>query len=185
MAKARIALFIDVQNDFVKDGALAYGYPDEDIVPKIVRFAKECRDEGFLLAATRDTHFIDTYPATLEGRLLPVVHCVNKTYGWELVNGLRSAIPEELVFDKPTFGLLNLARHLNAMVMRAGYAGIEEIRICGGCSSICLAANAVILRAAYPDVHIVVEASLCFDVSKESHLQAMAVLGRQQIFIVG
>lgn len=181
MSKAKIALFVDVQNDFVKGGALAYKHPSEDIVPKIVQFAKQCRAEGYLLAATQDTHWASSYPNTLEGRCLPVLHCEKFARGWRLAEGLAEVVPEKNVFEKSTFGLVSLACELNALALLERKHGIEEIRICGGCTSICVAANALILRATLPDVRIVVEAALCFDVNKQSHFDALSVMRNQMI----
>ena len=76
-------VFIDVQNDFVKGGKLAFGYPAEDNLQKVVNFANECvADPKCKIYATRDTHeatkwtevncaqVVTGYLATLEGQKL-------------------------------------------------------------------------------------------------------------------
>ena len=92
-------VFIDVQNDFVKDGALPYAYPVEPNHQKIVDFAQACRMRGYELYATCDTHEKTVYDGiggapksgyltTLEGKRLPVEHCIEKTEGHRLIEGL-------------------------------------------------------------------------------------------------
>ena len=63
----KAVIFIDVQNDFLKGGKLAYGYPTNNVVPDIISFVKECRAKGYMLYATADTHdksIYDNYYAT-------------------------------------------------------------------------------------------------------------------------
>lgn len=208
-------VFVDVQNDFAKGGKLAIGYPGRDNVPDMIKFAKECRANGWALYATADTHKptvyepdagdmpISGYLSTLEGRLLPVEHCIEGTDGHKIVEGLvkdengRVVIPQGRIVDKPTFGSFDLLARIDQdfLVDSAGrtsrqskYDGIgeplDEIVLCGYCTSICVLANAVMLRAKYPDVKITVRADLCGDVDEESHRAALKVLRMQQIDVV-
>ena len=107
----KAVVFVDVQNDFVKGGALPYAYPVEENTSKIIQFAKECRSKGYALFATADTHYKETYLAeTLEGKKLPVEHCLEGTEGHKIVNGLvkdedrNVIIPQGHIVDKQTFG---------------------------------------------------------------------------------
>ena len=181
----RVVIFVDVQNDFVKGGALAYGYPAEDIVPRIAEYARECRDRGDHIIFTQDTHGND-YLASLEGKKLPVPHCIDGTHGWELVPALSALYDggkHIVALQKPTFGCPRLP--IAVKEVRDDCGGLDEIVLCGGCSSICLLANAVLLRAAFPNTPITVKANLCFDIDEASHNAALAVLKNQQIDIVG
>lgn len=196
-------VFVDVQNDFVKGGALPFGYPAEDNVSKIVEFAKECADaycndstNHVRIYATRDTHeatkFIyhfegdkridepeSGYLATLEGQKLPVEHCAEGTEGWQIVDSLMDVIVGKCTFiNKPTFGSYDLAE---VICEDFGANGPDEIIICGYCTSICVLSNAVLLRAKYPDVKIIVRADLCGDVDKEAFDAAVKVLKMQMI----
>ena len=185
----KAAVFVDVQNDFVKGGKLAFGYPVEDNVPKVIEFAKECAAAGCKIYVTRDTHEAtvrrDTggmsgYLATLEGRRLPVEHCVEGTDGWQVVDGLADVLVGKATFvNKPTFGSLDLAD-----IMEED-GGFDEITVCGYDLSICVAANAVLLRAKFPDARITVRTDLCGDVDKEAFDAAVKVLRMQQIDVEG
>lgn len=185
----KAVVFVDVQNDFVKGGALPYAYPVEENTSKIIQFAKECRSKGYALFATADTHYKETYLAeTLEGKKLPVEHCLEGTEGHKIVNGLvkdedrNVIIPQGHIVDKQTFGSFDLSYKLEE-IESIYCEKLDEIIICGYCTSICVAANAVLLRAKFPDVKITVRADLCGDVSEESHKAALAVFTMQQIDI--
>lgn len=191
----KAAIFIDVQNDFVKGGALAYGYPAESNTEKIADFARDCRAKGYAIYATQDTHGED-YAETLEGKKLPVPHCVKGTPGHELVSGLHEdsdgnvVIPYGRVVEKPTFGSFDL---LDKVQDDFGSEGdgcggnfdepLEEIIICGYCTSICVVSNALMLRAALPNTKITVRADLCGDIDQASHEAALRVMRNCQIDI--
>ena len=96
---SRLLVVVDMQKDFV-DGAL--GSPEaRAIVPDVLDKVKAYRDAGDEVVFTLDTHF-DDYMDTMEGKKLPVVHCVKGTPGWELVPELRG-VPGTR-FEKHTFG---------------------------------------------------------------------------------
>lgn len=172
----KAVVMVDVQNDFLKGGALPYGYPDVDIVPSIAEFVKERHDAGDVVFATLDTHY-DDYLDTLEGKRLPVKHCLHGSPG----HAIDSRVDPEAVdrrISKSTFGAAGLAQ---ALYVESFPDGLDEIVMCGGCTSICLVANAVLLRAKHPDTPISVRADLCFDIDEASHNAALAVLRNQMI----
>ena len=213
-------VFVDVQNDFVKGGVLAYGYPAEDNTQRIIDFATRCRARGYMLYATADTHTktvyetyaipnaaynperkaVSGYLSTLEGKKLPFEHCIDGTEGHKIVKGLvkdsdgNVIIPQGHIVDKPTFGSFDLLARIDQdfVVDNAGnltrqskYDGIgetlDEIVLCGYCTSICVMANAVLLRAKYPNVKITIREDLCGDVDEAAHKAALKVFKMQQI----
>lgn len=190
----KAVVFVDVQKDFVKGGKLAFGYPTEDNLQKVVDYAKQCADDADCkIYATRDTHeatkwtekdcaqVVCGYLATLEGQKLPVEHCVEGTDGWQIVDPLMEILLGKATFvNKPTFGSYDLA---DIVAEDFGKVGPEEIIICGYDLSICCLANAVLLRAKYPNVKITVKTSLCGDVDKAAFDAAVKVLQMQQIDI--
>ena len=177
----KAVVFVDVQKDFVKGGKLAFGYPAEDNLQKVVDFAKQCADDASCkIYATRDTHAAD-YMKTLEGQKLPVEHCVEGTDGWQIVDPLMEVLLGKTTFvNKPTFGSYDLA---DIVAEDFGKDGPEEIVICGYDLSICCLANAVLLRAKFPNVKITVKTDLCGDVDKAAFDAAVKVLQMQQIEI--
>jgi len=68
-----------------------------------------------------------------------------------------------------------------------GYSNVlpnAEIEIVGLCTDICVVSNALILRAAFPNVRIVCDSSCCGGTSKEAHDAALAVMRSCQIDVV-
>ena len=197
----KAVVFVDVQNDFVRGGALPFGYPLEDNLPKIIDFAKKCvNDPDCKIYATRDTHEkSDSLPesadgtipekhvgylATLEGEKLPVEHCIEGTDGWNVVDSLMDVIHTHCTFvNKPTFGSFDLCEIIDEDIKRNN-CKIDEIVVLGYCTSICVLSNAVLLRAKFPDMKISVMKDLCGCVSEESHRAALKALEMQQIDVV-
>ena len=173
-----LLVVIDMQNDFIS-GAL--GTPEaqtivEGVCGTIRRFP------GRVLA-TRDTHGPD-YLDTQEGRRLPVVHCVKGTPGWELEPSVAEACREReaVIFDKPAFGSMALAEYLTALNARTPLA---RILLVGLCTDICVISNALLIKAALPEVPVAVDAACCAGITPESHETALAAMRMCQIEIQG
>ena len=62
---------------------------------------------------------------------------------------------------------------------------MEEIELCGLCTDICVISNAMILKAAFPEVKISVDASCCAGVTVESHNTALNAMKAVQIEVKG
>ncbi len=168
----KLLVVVDMQKDFV-DGAL--GTPEAvAIVSKVAEKLAACRAAGWRVVFTRDTHTED-YLNTQEGRNLPVPHCIRGTSGWEIIPELSTL--DSLILDKPTFGSQELARYA------AGLEELEEIELVGLCTDICVISNALLLKAAVPEVPISVDASCCAGVTPASHENALAAMRMCQIQI--
>ena len=76
---------IDMQNDFI-DGSLGT-VQAQQIVPNVISKINAFSGD---LYYTRDTHNED-YLNTLEGKKLPVVHCIKNTFGWEIQKDVWNA----------------------------------------------------------------------------------------------
>lgn len=201
----KAVIFVDVQNDFVT-GSLGSEWAQK-VAPKIIEFANECREHGYITFATRDCHN-DDYDQTLEGERLPVRHCQCCEFGYDLIDNLQRTPDEKLnilggnIIDKPTFGSFDLLyklqtwfeedkpEHLNSNTsiwpIRNEFScePLDEIIICGFVTSICVISNALMLRAKYPNVKITVMKDLCADVDEESHNAALKVMQNCQIDIM-
>lgn len=179
----KVLVVVDVQNDFVKGGALAYGYPVKSNTDAIISKVKEFIANGDVVIATRDTHH-ENYLETLEGTKLPIPHCIHLTKGWELVGELQTMANggKIAVVDKPTFGSPLVVQFIREVVEQ--YGQVDEIDVIGYVTSICVAANCSLLRAYLPNQKIVVLENLCGDIDKESHDAALTVLKNQQIEVL-
>lgn len=171
----KILIVIDMQNDFV-DGSLGTKEAMA-IIPNVVEKIKSYQKDDIF--ATRDTHEHD-YLSTPEGKHLPVEHCIYGTDGWQLVPEVKILLAGVEIIDKPTFGSTTLVEILK-MVREAEPIEIEMI---GLCTDICVISNALLLKAALPDVEITVDASCCAGVTPKLHEEALDVMESCQINIV-
>ncbi|MDM8302838.1 cysteine hydrolase family protein [Collinsella tanakaei] len=165
---------IDMQKDFV-DGAL--GTPEAQvIVDDVAAYARAF--EGTVVF-TRDTHEAD-YLQTQEGRNLPVEHCIRDTPGWQLVPALEAvrADRQALVFDKPTFGSVELVWWL---AQRNDEEPIDSIEVIGLCTDICVVSNALLIKAHFPEIPVRTQAHLCAGVTPAAHEAALTTMRSCQV----
>ena len=212
-------VFVDVQKDFI-DGALKNEKAIE-VTPKIVEFAKKCAaDPNCKLYATRDTHVttkyslnsdavidpggelvpVSGYYASLEGKKLPVEHCIELTDGWMIDNRLMEVLDGKCTFvNKPTFGSFDLAEiinedfnetyqyieklHCNVKCLPKTDAKLDEIVLCGFCTDVCCISCGLLLRAKFPNTKITVMKDLCAGTTKENHEATLKVMQSCQIDI--
>ncbi len=169
-----LLVVVDMQNDFLT-GTLANS-DAERIVPAVAEKVK-----GFAgqILFTRDTHTRD-YLSTQEGELLPVPHCVAGTPGWEIHADLE-ALRTHPAVDKPSFGSLALADKVRAMHAEAP---LNSITLVGVCTDICVISNALILKAALPEVKVTVDAALCAGVTPDRHRTALEAMKACQVEVI-
>lgn len=170
-----ILIAVDMQKDFI-DGALGTKEA-EAIVDNVARTVKSFDGEVIF---TRDTHY-DNYMDTQEGKNLPVPHCIKGTDGWQIDKKLATIIDADSsikIFDKPTFGSVELAEYLK----RRG--GIEKVTLIGLCTDICVISNALLIKAYLPETEVSVIESCCAGVTPESHKNALEAMKMCQIKIV-
>ena len=173
----KVLVIIDMQKDFCS-GTLA-NPAAAALIPAIKERILDARKNNEMVIFTQDTHMED-YMSTLEGEKLPVEHCIYQTEGWKIVEELKDEAA--LCVLKPTFGSFDLIDRVVAF--RNAFNEDVEIEFCGCMTSICVLANAVLLRAAMPNAKITVNSKLCADVSKEKHEAALEVLRSQQIDVI-
>lgn len=143
-------IVIDAQKDFI-DGAL----PNPMFKSRLDYVATAISNAERKVVFTRDTHF-NNYMETLEGKNLPVPHCIQGTPGHEIDKTLLGATKDEpIVVDKFTFGFTDWKD------IFGDAEDIDEFVIMGTVNPICSSANAVILRALYPNKKITIDFAGC------------------------
>lgn len=81
---------------------------------------------------------------------------------------------------KGTFGSMELAQ-----ILKETYEDQEvEIELIGLCTDICVISNAMLIKAALPEVKVSVDSSCCAGVTPESHRNALEAMKMCQIEIV-
>lgn len=183
MKKANLLVVVDMQNDFI-DGTLGSAEAIK-IVPNVI---EKIKNFNGLIIATADTHTED-YLNTHEGKYLPVVHCVEGTPGWEINDDVMKALEEAPGFvhrlDKVTFGSIDLPSLVVSYMNGIATDDSElNITLVGLCTDICVMANAVLLRANFPEAEITVDSSCCAGVTTESHCAALTIFKAQHINVI-
>ncbi len=173
-----ILIVIDMQRDFTT-GALS----NADAVAIIDGIREKIAGFSGRVIFTRDTHG-ENYLSTMEGKNLPVPHCIKGTAGHEIEPVLLSAAEENPnvtveIMDKPNFGA---GTRLYEKILAGEAPG--KIFFCGTCTDICVVSNALILKSLLPEVPMAVEAALCAGLTKEKHEAALSVMGSCQIEIL-
>ena len=166
----KVLCVIDMQNDFI-DGAL--GTKEAvSIVPCVKEKIELYRKNGDTVIFTRDTHTED-YLNTAEGRKLPVPHCIKDSDGWQITPALSTEGCE--IIDKPTFGSYELINNI------AFLEGVESVELVGICTDICVISNAMLVKAAFPEMPVSVDSACCAGVTPESHDNALNAMKMCQI----
>ena len=192
----KVLIVVDMQKDFV-DGAL--GTPEaQAIVPLVAETIEQMADENTVVIFTKDTHS-ENYMETLEGKNLPVPHCIKGTAGHKIVNPVFEAYfhvfdkyadaykvfpaapMDPITVSKPTFGSIDLQ---NILFDINENHGIEEITLMGLCTGICVMSNAILAKATLPEAQVNVVADCCACVTPESHKTALEAMKLCQINII-
>ena len=181
----RLLVVVDYQNDFV-DGAL--GFDGAELLDaKIAAKIDAYREVGDNVCFTFDTHHKD-YLETQEGKKLPIPHCIEGTEGHDLYGEVAGRLRDtDEVFLKPTFGSAALFERLTKRQRVAAEVGtipFESIEVVGLVSNMCVLSNAVMARAACPNVPIIVDASCTAAPDPEMHEKALDVLEGLQIEVI-
>ena len=191
----KLGLLVDAQNDFIT-GTLKNDFAKA----KVPTIAHKIHYWDGGIIATHDAPFNKLqcqsnwppmegkpYEETLEGQKLPVPHCIKLTEGYEIQKDILAELQKKnedgkhLFFsvDKYTFGKIDLPEYIKSLNIE-----FNEIEIWGFVTTICVLANAVILRAAFPNMKITVDASCIADMDEEGQKAAILCLKRQQIDVI-
>ena len=172
----KVLIVVDMQNDFVT-GALGSSEA-QAIVPNVVNKIKNW--DGLVLF-TRDTHYED-YLGTLEGKKLPISHCIKNTNGWNIIDELKNFSNKNNTIDKYTFGFKDWVWILDEVF--SIFEDKFEFELCGLCTDICVVSNALALRMFFQNTKITVDASCCAGVTPEKHKAALEVMKSCQIEVI-
>lgn len=166
---SKYLIVVDVQKDFV-DGAL--GTPEaQAIIPRVKEKIAEYRANGGKVIFTRDTH-PKNYLETNEGKHLPVEHCIEGTDGWQIYEGLAES--DSVILNKPAFGYLTWRQHIED-------SADLEIELIGLCTDICVASNALILKATFPEAVVSVDSTACAGATPAAHDAALLTMKACQV----
>ena len=166
----RALVVIDVQNDFINDS-----HESKRIVPNIANLINEW-DENGRIFVTLDTHYENEN------------HCIYNEFGWKMNEGVYDALshrPPHLTqyFIKNTFGSLKLINDMSLCIWN-NINSSEEIHICGLYTDTNVVANALLIRAQFPDLKIFIHSDCCAGTSKNAHDASLLIMKQNNIEII-
>ena len=173
----KVLVVIDVQNDFVT-GSLGSAAAVE-VIPNI---CKKIEDFDGGIIVTQDTHDSE-YLKTQEGHNLPIVHCIEDTWGHNIERDVFFALIHGYVLhviNKTIFG----ANVLPSVVTRTTTEDLKEIIVIGLVTDICVITNVLLLKTFFPELTITVDASCCAGTTPENHAAALQVMRSCQINVI-
>ena len=184
----KVLVVVDMQVDFVT-GALGSAEA-QAIVPNVVEKLKNVDRSDTLVLFTKDTHY-DNYFDTLEGKMLPIKHCIENTHGWCIEKEISSVVDNgEGYMHYSSGSIINSRIYKNTfgsdvlrnfLIDKGQY--IEEVEFCGLCTDICVISNVLMARQALPDTRIIVDADCCAGTTPDKHKAALEVMKSCQIEI--
>lgn len=171
----KFLVVVDMQKDFV-DGALG----SDEAAAIVDNVVKKINEFDGNIIVTYDTHQ-SNYMETREGKYLQVEHCIEGTEGWQLNDKVENALTAKRVIriKKPTFGSVELVKMFSDVDEKD-----TEVTLIGLCTDICVVSNAMLLKAYYPEMDIVVYSDCCAGVTPESHDAAITTMKMCQINVI-
>ena len=171
----RMLVVVDMQNDFI------YGELGTEearaIVPKIIDKIDEYMSRRDIILFTKDVHG-DEYFDMIEGKKLPVRHCVKGSDGAEIIREIKDMDCIEFQTEKETFGAIKLA----TCPLPQNCVSVEVVGVCTDC---CVISNAILLRNMFPYTKIIVDASCCAGTTPDNHKIALKAMKNCMIDVVG
>lgn len=192
----KVLIVVDMQKDFTT-GSLGTKEA-QAIVPLVAETIEQMADPNTVVIFTKDTHEVN-YLNTLEGKNLPIPHCIKGTAGHSIVDEVFNAYINvidtyanayevypmteinPIRVEKPTFGSIELQNILFDINERMG---VEEVTLMGLCTGICVMSNAILAKATLPEATVNVVADCCACVTSESHKTALEAMKLCQINII-
>lgn len=186
--KDKFLVVIDMQNDFCtgalkNDDAVA-------VIPFIKAQVEHARKTGTKIIYTRDTHGSD-YMETIEGKHLPVPHCIRDTKGWEIVDEL--APKGNVLVYNPGVPVKENIDNTDAVVINKTHFGFDEwkkfipedseVTVVGVCTDICVVSNSLAIKA-IEGVEVTILAEGCAGLTKEKHEHALDVMASCQCRVI-
>lgn len=179
----KVLLVVGMQNDFV---AGTLGSTQAQVIVKgVVKKVKEYYDAELPIFFTKDTHFAEEYHHTQEGRKLPIAHCLFGTDGHEIIEELKEYAEDSIIICKDTFGELSIPSCIEGYCDIPFPNKLAEVEIIGLCTDVCVIANAIILKTAFPEAKVAVNANLCAGVTNDGHDLALEAMKGCQVDIIG
>jgi len=165
-----VLVVVDMQKDFI--GGPLTGAGAAENVKNVKARILQAKEQGETVIFLRDTHQAE-YLDTQEGRRLPVIHTVEGSEGWEIVDELAPLTQDAMIINKPTFGSVRMGETLRELNEREP---VEQVTFVGIYTDMCVLNNVLLAKAFLTEARIVVDASCCVGLSEEAHRNALTAM---------
>jgi len=178
MLEKKVLIVVDYQSDFV-DGSLKVAGAAALEIPLAARIA-QAYDDGDKVIFLKDVH-PTSYMQTLEGKYLPVEHCIVDTPGAALYGKVKTLEHQHgsSTIEKLQFGTLEIHRLLHNEQIKP-----IEFTLAGLTTDICVISNAIILKTQFRETPVKIIASLCAGLTNEGHEAALKVAKACQVEVL-
>ncbi len=129
-------LIIDMQNDFLLQGSPVCAPGGIELVPVIAALAQGCRDLGFPVIFTMETHRADRSDFGIELTFEPP-HCLEGTGGEAIIVALEPQAGDTCIGNKRRYDAF-LGTDLD-LVLRLH--GVQNLLVTGVCTDICVSST--------------------------------------------
>lgn len=198
-----VRIDVDTQNGFCSKGGGLYVKGAEDVTPLVALLNEECREKGYVLLGSVDTHTCQDPEFKEFGGIWPV-HCVKGTEDWLKV---RETLPRDfqfvpmdprcppevsptklgngkiaLYFEKNVYSIMDNphARGIIGGFAMNGY----EFEIYGVATDYCVKSAAHSIRSKYPKAVIRVLLYACAGVDLKTTADAIEMMRKARIEVV-
>lgn len=157
-----VFLIVDMQNDFIAEGAPIECPGGKDIVPNIKRFKKWAKENGIPVIYTQEAHRPEKVDFGLELERNEPEHCVEGTKGYEIIDELK---PEEgdFVVQKRRYS----AFYQTDFEFLLKGLKRDSLIIAGAATNVCVYASA--MDGQQRDMQVVVLSDCCAGTSPDLH----------------
>lgn len=171
----KVLIVVDYQNDFVI-GPMGFEKA-KDLEAPILRKLEQYWNRGDMIVFTKDKHDPERYPTTLEGMRLGTPHCIDEK-GSAIYGEVAKYCHEGNTVVKSCFGSEDLCARFSF------YEGLESFELVGVVSNMCVLSNAVLLRANYPDIGVIVDAECVASYDDDLNEKALDIMEDLMIDVI-
>lgn len=168
-----VLVVVDMQNDFIT-GPLGSSEA-QAVVSRIVDHINANNVDYDLIVFTMDAHMDKAYPFTLEGKKIPIKHCIWGSEGADLHPEMKK-IYDSLHNSRRALLRKNSFTCTDLPFIKPIIEPANRVDFCGVCTDICVVSTAMYLRTHQPNLQIRVLGDCCAGTTPEMHEAALKVM---------
>ncbi|WP_437909802.1 isochorismatase family cysteine hydrolase [Sorangium sp. So ce327] len=169
-------LVIDMQRDFVEEGAPCEARGALDIVQRVNALAAWARGHGLPVIFSQEMHRADRCDFGIELEFEPP-HCLEGSRGAELVDGLRIEPQDHRIFTKRRYDCF-LGTDLDLLLRSKR---VENLICCGVCTNICVLST--VLTARNLDYRVLLPVDAVAGTTRELHDAAILCMSNAFAYV--